>query len=101
MYCRGGGQCSRRVSVDNLFSTIEDDAQRVLGMMKLTLQEVRQRRGTNTIIDKKMMLYCYLRLECKYSLPEIANYCHKDHTTIGLIVKKYKDKYKEIAHKLA
>ena len=87
--------------MNNIFSTIEDDAQHVLDMMKLTLQEVRQRRGTNTIIDKKMMLYCYLRLECKYSLPEIGCYCHNDHTTIGLAVSKYKDKYKEIAHILA
>ena len=68
--------------------TIEEDAQYGLRMLKLNISDVLLRRGTKSIMDKKKLLYCYLRLECGYSWHEIGAYCNKDHTTILKVVNK-------------
>ena len=66
---------------DILFS-IEDDAQEALQVLHLSLEELRMTRGSRSITDKKKLLYSYLRKIKGYSWHEIANYCHKDHSTI-------------------
>lgn len=72
---------------------IEEDARHIINCVNLSLDDLRTSIRTRTIAHKKLMIYCYLRLDCGYSSPEIANYCHKDHTTILKLVKKHKDMY--------
>jgi chromosomal replication initiation ATPase DnaA len=68
--------------------TIEGDAQHALQLLNLDISDVLLSRGTRSIMDKKKLLYCYLRLECGYSWHEIGAYCNKDHTTILKVVNK-------------
>ena len=69
--------------------TIESDAQHALTILNLDISDVLLSRGTRSIMDKKKLLYCYLRLECGYSWHEIGTYCNKDHTTILKVVNKH------------
>jgi len=76
--------------------TIEQDAQHALQMLNLGISDVLLSRGTKTIMDKKRLLYCYLRLECGYSWHEIGDYTYKDHTTILKVVNKYEQTYRQL-----
>ena len=69
--------------------TIEGDAQHALQMLNLDISDVLLSRGTRSIMDKKKLLYCYLRIDCGYSRHEIGHYCNKDHTTILKVVNKH------------
>lgn len=73
--------------------TIESDAQHALTMLNLDISDVILSRGSRSIMEKKKVLYCYLRIECEYSWHEIGAYCNKDHSTILKVVNKHKDKY--------
>lgn len=73
--------------------TIEMDGEYALRMLNLSITDVLLKRGTKTIMAKKRLLYCYLRLECGYSWHEIGDYTYKDHTTILKVVNKHQDKY--------
>lgn len=73
--------------------TIEQDAQHALQMLNLDISDVLLSRGSRSIMDKKKLLYCYLRLECGYSWHEIGSYCNKDHTTILKVVNKHQSKH--------
>jgi hypothetical protein len=79
--------------MNKLFSCIEDDAQEAMNLMKLDILDVRIKRGTKTITDKRAMLYCHLYLYHTYSYEEIATYCHKDSSSLIRTVNKYKDMY--------
>lgn len=76
-----------------MFRSLEEDAEYILGVVKLSLDELRTTVKTQTIAAKKIVVYCYLRLDCKYSWTEIGNYCHKDHTTILKSVNKHRNMY--------
>lgn len=80
--------------------TIEHDAQHALQMLNLDISDVLLSRGSRSIMNKKKLLYCYLRLECGYSWHEIGTYCNKDHTTILKVVNKHLIKYRAFSHKL-
>ena len=86
--------------MSELLLSIEKDAQHVLDVLNLTLEEVRMTRGTRTITHKKLLLYSYLRTYRGYSLHEIANYTHKDHTTILATVKSSTKQWQEHKHLL-
>jgi chromosomal replication initiation ATPase DnaA len=86
--------------MSELLLSIEKDGQHVLDVLNLTLEEVRMRRGTRTITHKKKLLYSYLRTDRGYSLHEIANYTHKDHTTILTTVKNSTKLWQEHKHLL-
>jgi chromosomal replication initiation ATPase DnaA len=76
--------------------TIEDDAQYALTLLNLDISDVLLSRGTRSIMNKKKLLYCYLRLECGYSWHEIGNYCNKDHSTILKVVNKHQSKHNNL-----
>jgi chromosomal replication initiation ATPase DnaA len=80
--------------------TIEQDGEFALQLLNLSITDVLLKRGTKSIMDKKKLLYCYLRLECGYSYHEIGDYCDKDHTTILKVVNKHLIKYRAFSHKL-
>ena len=65
-----------------MFRSIEEDATKVLAAVKCDIEDLRSGTRTRTIMTKKHMIYAYLRKECGYSWHEIADYCHKDHSTI-------------------
>lgn len=66
----------------NLFSTIGEDGVPAMKALKLTLPQVRQRRGTRVDMGKRSMLFSYLKYICEYNYSEIAFYTHKEHSTV-------------------
>ena len=83
----------------DIFSTIEEDASLLLDKLKLTLEQLRAKRGTKTITHKKAILYVFLRSKYGYTYNEIADYCYKDHTNIVKMCSSHAyllDKYKHI-----
>lgn len=86
--------------MQSILRSIEQDTERVIKLLNITLEEVRTRRGTSNITDKKVALYCYLRQECGYSWHEIGNYTYKCHSTVLKTVNKHKDNYQTYRHKL-
>lgn len=78
--------------------TIEDDTQYALTMLNLDITDVILPRGSRSIMQKKVLLYCYLRLECGYSWHEIGTHCNKHHTTILKVVNKHKVYYGAVVY---
>lgn len=66
----------------NIFSTISEDAVPAMKSLKLTLVQVRERRGTRVDMLKRSMLFSYLNKVCGYNYSEIAFYTHKEHSTV-------------------
>ena len=86
--------------VNDMNRTIEQDGEFALQLLNLSITDVLLSRGTMSIMNKKKLLYCYLRIECGYSWHEIGDYCNKDHTTILKVVNKHLIKYRAYSHKL-
>ena len=79
----------------NIFTTIGEEANKVLKVLKLPLTVVRDRRATRVEMSKRSILFCFLHYECEYNYTEIAFYAHKEHSTIRYSVKKYTELYNE------
>jgi DNA-binding MarR family transcriptional regulator len=84
----------------NLFGCIKDDADKAMQVLNLSMDELRGGHNIMSITRKKAMVSCYLRHECGYTLSEIADYCHKDRSSIVYHVKKYTKDYNLHANKL-
>jgi chromosomal replication initiation ATPase DnaA len=82
--------------------TIEEVGRRGLKALNLSLKEVKKLRGTQTITQKKILFYLFLRNNAQFSWVEIAQYTYKDHSTIHKLCNKYAkmwDRYKHIFYK--
>ena len=88
----------------NIFTTIGEDAAKVMKVLKLSITTVRAQRATRNEMAKRAILYCFLHYECEYNFSEIAFYAHKEHSTVRYSVKTYTELYNEnkdeLLHKL-
>lgn len=82
-------------------NNIQYDTKQALKKLNMTLAELRARRGFKSITDKKKLIYYYLRNIQGYSWSEIADYCHKDHSTLIKTCQKHVDFCKEYVHILS
>lgn len=77
----------------NLFGCLKEDADKVMQVLKLDVEDLRGNCRLRTITAKKALVSCYLRHEKGYSLTEIGDYCHKDHSTILYHTKAHANNY--------
>ena len=74
----------------NIFGSIEEDGESVLELMKIDITGVRVGKTDRTTMSKRAVLFCYLKYHLNYRTCEIADYAHKERSSITRSLKVYK-----------